>query len=143
MNDPDDPGGETKYGISKRTYPKLDIKNLTEQQAKDIYYTDWYVPLHLNEIKDLRIAAKVLDTCVNVGKKPGMRIFQQSLRERGHNVTVNGIVSGATIEAANRANPEKLLGVLQGRQAAYYRSLIVANPTLAKYAVGWMKRAYS
>ena len=37
VNDPDDPGGETKYGISKRSYPALDIKNLTVEQATAIY----------------------------------------------------------------------------------------------------------
>ena len=41
VNDPDDPGGETKFGISKRAYPHLDIKNLTEEHAADIYYNDY------------------------------------------------------------------------------------------------------
>jgi len=41
VNDPRDPGGETKYGISKRAYPGLDIKNLTEEQAKEIYRQDY------------------------------------------------------------------------------------------------------
>ena len=36
VNDPKDPGGETNYGISKRAYPDVDIKNLTEDGAKDI-----------------------------------------------------------------------------------------------------------
>ena len=42
VNNPADPGGETKYGISKRAYPKLDIANLTLEQARDIYYRDYY-----------------------------------------------------------------------------------------------------
>jgi hypothetical protein len=42
-NNPDDPGGETKYGISKRSYPTLDIFNLTLEQAKAIYYRDYWV----------------------------------------------------------------------------------------------------
>src|SRR6266700_2325053 len=41
-NDPDDPGGETNYGIDKRSHPDVDIKNLTEAQAIDIYYTDYW-----------------------------------------------------------------------------------------------------
>lgn len=44
VNNPADPGGETKYGISKRAYPKLDIANLTLEQARDIYYRDYYLP---------------------------------------------------------------------------------------------------
>lgn len=42
VNDPKDPGGETKWGISKRAYPTLDIKNLTLEQAQQIYLTDYW-----------------------------------------------------------------------------------------------------
>lgn len=42
VNDPKDPGGETKWGISKRAYPNLDIANLTPQQAADIYARDYW-----------------------------------------------------------------------------------------------------
>ena len=42
VNDPKDPGGETNYGISKRAYPDVDIKNLTEDGAKDIYRRDYW-----------------------------------------------------------------------------------------------------
>lgn len=44
-NDPDDPGGETKWGISKRANPDLDIKNLTLEDAINIYYHRYWVPL--------------------------------------------------------------------------------------------------
>ena len=43
VNDPIDKGGETKYGISKRSYPNLDIKNLTKEQAREIYYKDFWL----------------------------------------------------------------------------------------------------
>lgn len=42
-NDPNDPGGETKYGISKRSYPELDISKLTLKQAKEIYYQNYWL----------------------------------------------------------------------------------------------------
>ena len=40
VNDPKDLGGETKYGITKRFYPDIDIKNLTIEEAKEIYKKD-------------------------------------------------------------------------------------------------------
>lgn len=43
VNNPADPGGETKYGISKRSYPWLDIVNLTEEHARLIYYRDFWL----------------------------------------------------------------------------------------------------
>ena len=42
VNDPKDLGGETKYGITKRFYPDVDIKNLTVEQAKEIYKKDYW-----------------------------------------------------------------------------------------------------
>jgi lysozyme family protein len=45
VNNPSDLGGETKWGISKRAYPNLDIKNLTPQQALDIYTKDYWLPI--------------------------------------------------------------------------------------------------
>ena len=41
VNDPVDPGGETNMGISKRAYPDLDIKGLTKQSVREIYYKDY------------------------------------------------------------------------------------------------------
>lgn len=143
VNDADDPGGETNFGISKRSYPHLDIKGLTEKQAMDIYYKDWWLPLHLNEIEDDAVAVKVLDLCVNVGKRTGVKLFQQALKARGHNVAVNGIMGKPTIEAANRAHAGRLLDAIRGRQADHYLALISINPALAKYKTGWLKRAYS
>jgi len=43
-NDPDDPGGETKYGICKKYHPTVDIKNLTLSQAKQIYLEKYWIP---------------------------------------------------------------------------------------------------
>ncbi len=43
-NDPNDPGGETKYGIAKRYHPDEDIKNLTLERAKEIYLNDYWMP---------------------------------------------------------------------------------------------------
>lgn len=44
VNDPNDPGGETKYGISKRSYPHVDIKNLTKDDAKKIFVENYFNP---------------------------------------------------------------------------------------------------
>jgi len=41
VNDPDDPGGETNFGISKRAYPDLDIPNITDRQVRNIYWRDY------------------------------------------------------------------------------------------------------
>lgn len=51
VNHPNDPGGETKYGISKRSYPDVDIKSLTVQEAKIIYKRDYWDEMDLDEVE--------------------------------------------------------------------------------------------
>jgi lysozyme family protein len=143
-DDPDDPGGITKYGISLRSYPHLGrdgIRNLTIPQAKDIYYGDWWLRLRCGEIQDDRIAQKYLDMSVNVGKTAGIKIMQRALREAGQSVAVDGKIGPQTIGAANKANPDALLAAMRRLQAEHYESLIRRNPKLAKFRRGWMARA--
>jgi lysozyme family protein len=141
--DPADPGGETKYGISKRTYPNLDIKNLTVEDAKDIYYHDWWTPLKCGEINHDLIAQKLLDTCVNVGKSAGVKILQRALVSIGERVAIDGIIGSETLKAVERADSLHLLKAMREQQIQHYQKLIKANPTLARFEKGWMKRANS
>jgi lysozyme family protein len=143
VNDPVDPGGETKYGISKRTYPYVDIKNLTVDQAKDIYYRDWWKPLRCPEIKHDRIAQKHLDTSINVGPRNGVRILQRALCDVGEAVVVDGIIGPKTLAATNRTDPDKLLATMRYQQAQFYKRIINRNPELARFERGWMNRANS
>lgn len=74
-NDPHDPGGETKFGISKRAYPKLDIKNLTLSDALSLYYTDyWYTAKSL----EFPLNVCVFDCAVNQGTKTAKQFLQAS-----------------------------------------------------------------
>ncbi len=67
VSNKNDPEGETKWGISKRSYPNIDIKNLTMERAKKIYYCDFWVKGKFEEIRDERVAIKLFDLAVNVG----------------------------------------------------------------------------
>lgn len=66
VNHPDDPGGETNFGISKRAYPSFDIKNLTIEQAKAIYRRDYWEKMGCNALP-WPMNLVVLDTAVNMG----------------------------------------------------------------------------
>ena len=50
VNDARDPGGETKYGISKRAYPQVDIKALTLDAAKEIYKRDYWDAMGIDQL---------------------------------------------------------------------------------------------
>lgn len=65
-NNPADSGGETKYGISKKAFPSLNIKELTEDQAKEIYYKNYWLPMNC-ENYEIKLALCIFDCAVNQG----------------------------------------------------------------------------
>jgi len=75
-DDPNDPGGETKFGISKRSYPSLDIKNLTIDQARSIYYRDYWQASGCNHLR-WPLSLVVFDSSVNHGVSWVFRILQR------------------------------------------------------------------
>lgn len=128
-NDPQDPGGETNFGISKRSYPNLDIAGLTEGQAIDLYYSDFWVPsgcAALNNGLDLW----VFDGEINHGPLEAVKLLQGVC-----GVAQDGKIGPQTIAAANSMpEPEKYL---QAR-LAHYQSL----PGWAHDGDGWTKRLF-
>lgn len=79
VNDPRDPGGETKYGISKRAYPNLDIANLQLADAQTIYYRDYWCRLNLDS-RPWDIALSVFDSAVNMGDGEAEHLLPEALR---------------------------------------------------------------
>jgi len=73
VNNPADPGGETHWGISKRSYPAVDIKNLTREKAMEIYYADFWTPL---ADADPAVKFQVFDFAVNSGVSTAIRKLQ-------------------------------------------------------------------
>ena len=73
-NDPNDPGGETKYGISKRSYPELDISKLTLKQAKEIYYQNYWLKAGCDGLP-YPFDIIVFDTSVNMGKRRALEFL--------------------------------------------------------------------
>ena len=141
VNDPVDPGGETKYGITKRTYPKVDIKNLTEDGAKAIYKRDFWDPYPYDKLVYPDLAAKIFDTSVNVGQKRAFKFLQLAANIEGAKLVVDGAWGPKTTAAVNAINGEKLHSVYRQVQADYYKNLVAARPSLSKYIRGWLRRA--
>ncbi len=144
--DPKDPGGLTHWGISLRSYPHLGtdgIRNLTRDQAIEIYRRDWWDRLRLGEIADPDLAAKVLDLAVNVGAGTGIMLLQRALTAAGQPVEVDGVMGPQTLAAANSADPRAVLAALRSEAAGHYRLLIARNASLKRFEQGWLKRAYA
>lgn len=85
VNNPTDPGGETNWGISKRSYPHLNIKELTREQAIEIYRVDFWERVHADRMYD-GLAWQLMDFAVNSGMETAVRYMQRALRvaDDGH-----------------------------------------------------------
>jgi len=77
VNHPSDPGGETKYGISKRAYPEIDIVSLTEEDAEEIYYRDYWSRIKGDDLPPA-VACVVMDYAVNSGISRSSRAVQHA-----------------------------------------------------------------
>jgi lysozyme family protein len=141
-NDHNDAGGETKFGISKRSYPNLDIKNLTRDQACQIYFVDFWMKGKYEQIEDENIAIKLFDLAVHIGIQQAVKLVQRALRAVGTQVAEDGIIGSITLKAINESDPTDLLAALKSESAGYYRLLANANPSQKKFIDGWLRRAY-
>ena len=73
-----DSGGLTKFGISKNNHPKIDIANLTKEQAIEIYRTDYWQKLHCDELPS-GLDLLVFDAAVNEGSVRAAQMLQAVL----------------------------------------------------------------
>lgn len=134
VNHPSDPGGETKYGICKRSYPNLDIKNLTIEQASNIYYNDYWLKLNIDEIYDEDLKLQLFDMGVNAGIKTAIKLLQHIIE-----VTEDGIVGPITIKKIN-SNYIDIVERYENARIEYYNHLVEKNPALQVFIKGWLNR---
>lgn len=138
VNDPKDPGGETRYGISKRAYPKLDIKNLTAEQASDIYRSDYWGPSGAAALPE-PLDMVVFDTAVNMGIGKAIRMLQEVVCS-----SMDGRFGPATAAAVQQAIRRRgmndvLEDYLKTRWREYDR-LVARNSALRRFINGWRNR---
>lgn len=94
VNDPKDPGGETKFGISKRSYPNINIAALTRDDAIEIYRRDFWNPLKADRFS-FGVAYQLLDSAINSGLGQTIRFLQRAL-----GVADDGIFGPHSLEAS-------------------------------------------
>ena len=98
-----DPGGLTRYGISQRSYPDIDIERLTLNQAKEIYLRDYWNPIHGDLLPD-GVDVLMLDCAINQGVKAAIRLLQEAL-----NLPQDGIIGPRTLDYAHAAGHDVLM----------------------------------
>jgi len=138
-NNPNDPGGETNFGISKRSYPNLDIKNLTWEQAKAIYKRDFWDKMHCSELPE-SVAHLVLDFGINSGPVASIKILQKALNTLGSSLVVDGAIGPRTISAVASQSTKDICDEMLSARIMFYANLIVKNPKMLEDLVGWLNR---
>jgi len=133
-----DTGGETKFGISKRSYPNVDIENLTKEDAINIYKRDYYNPLY-DHISDSNVSFKLFDIGVNIGKTNAVKRLQWTLNDYyGEELIADGIFGKKTLGSVNKH--KYLYPLLLLEYSLYYKA--ISKSTNNKYLAGWLKRLY-
>lgn len=131
VNDPQDPGGETIYGISRRAHPEAWRQGQpTLEEAQAIYLRDYWRPLRCNEIP-AAVAVFLFDTGVNTGNRRAIQFLQRAL-----GVKDDGIIGPITLGAANRASMDTLVPAIAAERLLHIASL----STWGRFGRGWSRR---
>lgn len=133
VDNPRDPGGLTKYGISQRAYPHLDIRNLTTDQASDIYARDYWPACGAEQVP-WPLCLFVFDHAVNAGAGAAIKVLQRAVHTAD-----DGKLGPATLAAVQRADQRALCRAYNVERMRYYMSL----STFSTFGLGWLGRVAS
>ncbi|MCC5987152.1 MAG: peptidoglycan-binding protein [Pararhodobacter sp.] len=162
VNDPDDPGGATNFGVTIHTMRRLgldltgdgvidesDVRALTREQAIEIFITHYWARPRINALPE-PLQPPVFDMYVNAGSN-AVRILQRLLVDMGHDIAVDGVIGPQTIRAAQaaaEAAPGHIADAYGIARREYYYALADRRPASRKYARrrdggkgGWIRRA--
>ena len=136
-DDPSDAGGETKYGISKRAHPELDIPNLTREQANEIAYADYWVPVGGDELP-WPVSLVMADFAFHSGAS-------RARRELAHELDIDGDTGASLViivakRRAEKVGAQRLAEGVHLRRVSFLARLIQGNASQVKFAGGWFAR---
>ncbi len=166
VNDPSDPGGATKYGISLRFLKSVgefegfngdkdkdgdidvdDILLLSTSDASLIYKKEFWNLFRYDQINDDNIANKVMDFSINIGPHHAHKIIQRALNllppkpgTTKEYLQVDGNLGPRTMAAINNARPDRLMLTIQAVLAVYYVNITESNHVFEKYICGWISK---
>lgn len=136
VNDPADRGGETKFGISKKAYPDINIAELELVDAEVIYHTDYWMKCQCNALPD-QFAIAVFGSAVNHGTRRAIKLLQQTLQ-----VEVDGIIGQQTLAAAKAQNNRYMLERFLSFRSRYYFDIVFKNQSQYRFLRGWLRRLF-
>jgi lysozyme family protein len=153
VNDPRDPGGETKYGISKRWLLRMglgmvNVSTITVPQASEWYRKHWWDEYQYGKVHDQRVAEELLDMAVVAGPRAAHKCIQRAMIAVGwargvpSNLIDDGVLGPISRNALQEYTEDPalalaLLAAFKSEQAGWFRGL-----DDKVYEKGWVARAY-
>ena len=136
VNDSTDNGGETNFGISKRAYPDVDIFNLKEDEAIDIYWDDYCVRGRCSKVPK-KLQAIYFDMCVNFGISGAIKVLQETANGKGAEIDVDGKIGPNTIKAIENLSTDRV----RAYRVLRFANIVIDKPKQEKFWMGWFRRA--
>jgi len=150
VNDPADRGGATKYGITRATLAwhrgyhvtVEDVKNLTVQEATEIYEKRFIYGPKFNLIKEIDKSGQMLySNMVDFGVMSGPHLAITHLQEILQ-VTADGVLGPVTLEALSKASHVSVNKQLVIRRALMAARLAKRDPNQLRFLAGWLTRFF-
>lgn len=127
-----DQGGLTKYGISQRAFPEVDIASLTYDGAFALFKTHYWDVVKADSLP-ADLAPYVVDAAFNMGPGTAIQLLQKAL-----SVAVDGILGPQTFRAISRANVRQLIASFNAARVQRYQGLRDYD----KVGRGWLRRVF-
>jgi lysozyme family protein len=155
INDPDDPGGETYKGVSRKLWSSwegweiidrakrksgfpgnLEKETDLQELIKDFYRQKFWDSIQGNNINDQNVATSIFDFAVNAGVSTSASLVQLVVKTE-----VDGVIGKNTIEALNAFDTDHFLSAFTVAKIARYVTIVKKRPSSQKYFYGWVRRA--
>jgi lysozyme family protein len=133
VNDPRDPGGETKYGITKRSYPEARHRGITLDGCEEHLPAGYWTHSAKCDQLPWPLAYFVFDAAVNQGWQNAVKLLQKSV-----GTVQDGVLGNNTLAAIQRANQKELCGIYMADRALRY----TGTRNFDVYGRGWLKRLF-
>lgn len=134
VNDPLDAGGETKFGVAKNANRDLNIRSLTWEDAKEIYYQRYWLAGVCDRLPP-RVAVLHFDGCVNHGVAKANKFLQRAL-----GVVDDGVIGPKTVAASFSLDPIEICEKICDQRERFYLDIVERKPNQKRFLRGWMRR---
>lgn len=135
VNDPDDAGGVTKYGVAQNANPTVNVAKLTYEEAKNIYFNKYWNTVQADSIP-FPLNVLVFDVSVNSGPGNAIKFLQRAL-----GVKADGDFGPATLAALKKdTGLKQLCERYNDQRRRFFNAIVARNPTQKKFLAGWTRR---